>query len=97
MIHRFLADLFEWHRAARRCAAAVERVLHGLPVRILNTRPDIETERVVQRLTAALDLIAAYAPKRYRRLRQDIGGPGWSNASPAGALSSRRRASAWWS
>ena len=74
MIHRFLADLFEWHRRPDDVPPAVERVLHGLPVRILNTRPDIETERVVQRLTAALDLIAAYAPRRYRRLRQDIAG-----------------------
>jgi hypothetical protein len=49
-------------------------VLHGLPVRIENTRPDIRTEDVVERLTAALDLIAAYAPRRYRRLRQDLAG-----------------------
>jgi hypothetical protein len=50
------------------------RVVHALPVRIVNTRPDIETEQVVQRLTAALDLIAAYAPRRYRRLRGDLAG-----------------------
>ena len=49
-------------------------VIHGVPVRIDNTRPDIRTEDVVARLTAALDLIAAYAPRRYRRLRQDIAG-----------------------
>ena len=50
------------------------RVVHGLPVRIENTRPDIQTEQAVQRLAAALDLIATYAPRRYRRLRQDIAG-----------------------
>ena len=50
------------------------RVVHGLLVRILNTRPDIDTEHVVQRVSAALDLIAAYAPRRYRRLRQDLAG-----------------------
>ena len=48
--------------------------IHGLPVRILNTRPDIRTEHVVQRLTAALDLIATYAPRRYRRMRRDLSG-----------------------
>jgi hypothetical protein len=48
--------------------------IHGLPVRILNTRPDIHTDHVVQRLTAALDLIATYAPRRYRRLRRDVAG-----------------------
>ena len=52
----------------------VHRVVHGLPVRIENTRPDIQTEQVVQRLAAALDLIATRAPRRYRRLRQDFAG-----------------------
>jgi hypothetical protein len=50
------------------------RVVHGFPVRILNTRPDIDTEQAVARLTAALDLIAAHAPRRYRRLRTDVAG-----------------------
>lgn len=50
------------------------RVVHGFPVRILNTRPDIDTEQVVARLTAAIDLIAAHAPRRYRRLRTDVAG-----------------------
>jgi hypothetical protein len=49
-------------------------VVHGVPVRILNSRPDIRTEHVVERLTSALDLIARYAPRRYRRLRRDISG-----------------------
>ncbi|MEO7987519.1 MAG: hypothetical protein ABI766_13385 [Gemmatimonadales bacterium] len=49
-------------------------VLHGLPVRIANTRSDIQTEAVAQRLTEALDLIATYAPRRYRRLRNDFAG-----------------------
>jgi hypothetical protein len=48
--------------------------VHGLPVRVLNTRPDIQTDQVVQRLTAALDLIATYAPRCYRRLRTDLAG-----------------------
>ncbi len=50
------------------------RVVHGLPVRIENTRPDIQTEQVIERLAGALDLIATYAPRRYRRLRQDLAG-----------------------
>ena len=49
-------------------------VVHGLPARILNSRPDIRTAEVVERLTAALDLLARYAPRRYRRLRRDIAG-----------------------
>ena len=49
-------------------------LIHGMPVRIANTRPDIRTEDVLRRLAAALDLIAAYAPRRYRRLRGDLAG-----------------------
>jgi hypothetical protein len=49
-------------------------IVHGLPVRILNTRPDIRTEDVIERLSAALDLIASYASRRYRRLHRDLAG-----------------------
>jgi hypothetical protein len=51
-----------------------QRVVHAIPVRVINTRPDIETEQVIQRLSAALDLIATYAPRRYRRLHRDLDG-----------------------
>jgi len=51
-----------------------QRDIHGLPVRIVNTRPDIQTEQVVQRLAAALGLIATYAPRCFRRLHQDLAG-----------------------
>jgi hypothetical protein len=55
-------------------AQTEECVVHGLPVRIVNTRPDIRTEEVVRRLSAAIDLIAAYAPRVYRRLHRDLSG-----------------------
>jgi len=48
--------------------------VHGLPVRLLNSRPDIRSDEVLERLGAALDLIAAHAPRRYRRLRTDFSG-----------------------
>lgn len=51
-----------------------QRTVHGVPVRILNTRAEIRTEEVVERLTAAVGLIARYAPRRYRRLRRDVSG-----------------------
>lgn len=70
----FLGHLSEWLHGPGEPAPVEQRVVHGLPVRIENTRPDIDTERVVQRLTAALDLVAAYAPRRYRRLRRDLAG-----------------------
>lgn len=46
--------------------------VHGLPVTVLNTRPDIDERMVVDRLTGALDLIAEHAPRRLRRLSRDI-------------------------
>lgn len=53
---------------------AEHREVHGLPVRIVNTCPDIVTDDVVGRLNAALDLIATHVPRRYRRLQQDVAG-----------------------
>jgi hypothetical protein len=48
--------------------------IHGFPVMISNTRSDIATSQVVQRLSEALDLIATYAPRRFRRMRLDLAG-----------------------
>lgn len=48
--------------------------IHGLRVRIVNTRADIQSEQVAQRLSAALDLVATYAPRCYRRLQTDLAG-----------------------
>jgi hypothetical protein len=45
----------------------------GIPVRVTNTREDVDTERVLERLEQALSLIAKYAPRRFRRLQRDIG------------------------
>ena len=53
---------------------AERRSIHGFPVRITNTRPDIATEAALDRLSAALGLIGTYAPRRYRRLRVDLAG-----------------------
>lgn len=74
MIGRLLGLLSGRHEGGGEPPPAEHRLVHGFPVRILNTRPDIETEQVVRRLTAALDLIATYAPRRYRRLRRDLAG-----------------------
>jgi hypothetical protein len=49
-------------------------LVHGLPVRVINTRPEIRTEDVLRRLGQALDLVAAHAPHCYRRLRTDLTG-----------------------
>ena len=48
--------------------------VRGWLVRLTNTRPDIDSREVLDRLGKALDLIAVHAPRRFRRLRQDIQG-----------------------
>ncbi len=50
------------------------REIHGIPVRVINTRRDIDSGHVLDRLTRALDLIATYAPRRFRRLQHDVAG-----------------------
>jgi hypothetical protein len=51
-----------------------ETAVHGMPVVVLNTRPDIETDAVLRRLDAVLDLIRTYQPRRYRLLKRDVSG-----------------------
>jgi hypothetical protein len=48
--------------------------LHGLPVRIVNTRPDIDSAQVLARVAQALDLIATYAPRHLRHMQEDLAG-----------------------
>ncbi|HZA99272.1 MAG TPA: hypothetical protein VE399_10870 [Gemmatimonadales bacterium] len=48
--------------------------IRGLSVRIENARPDIDSSQVLDRLTRALDLIHAYAPRCLRRMQRDLAG-----------------------
>lgn len=47
-------------------------VVRGLPVLIQNTRPDIATEAVVQRLDQALALLQQHARHHFRRFSRDF-------------------------
>lgn len=47
---------------------------HGVPVVVVNTRPDIATDDVLARLDEALALIAEYQPRRLRHLQRDVSG-----------------------
>jgi hypothetical protein len=47
-------------------------ILHGIPVVVDNTRPDIKTPDVLQRLDEALRLIARYQPWRLKHLQRDL-------------------------
>ena len=50
------------------------RTIRGVAVTVLNTRPDIETSRVFERLDGALGVIERYQPHRLRRFRRDVRG-----------------------
>ena len=50
------------------------RTIRGVVVTVLNTRPDIETSRVLERLDGALGVIERYQPHRLRRFRRDVAG-----------------------
>jgi len=49
-----------------------DRVIRGLPVTLINTRPDIDSEDVFARLDQALALIERYQPSHFRRMRRDF-------------------------
>ena len=46
--------------------------IRGVPVAVENTRPDIATPDVLERLDEALGLIEQYQPWRLRHLRRDV-------------------------
>jgi hypothetical protein len=71
-----LAALFQSAAApdGARAAETVRTTLHGVPVEVINTRPDIATAHVLARLDESLALIAAYQPWRLAHLRRDIRG-----------------------
>lgn len=46
--------------------------LRGIPVTVDNTRPDISTNAVIERLDEALALIERYQPWRLAHLRRDL-------------------------
>ena len=49
-----------------------DRIVRGLPVTLINTRPDIDSEHVFARLDASLALIERYQPWHFRRLARDF-------------------------
>ena len=61
-------------RAAERLMADNSRIIRGVRVTVDNTRPDIETSRVFEKLDGALGVIERYQPHRLRRFRHDVRG-----------------------
>jgi hypothetical protein len=50
------------------------RVIGGIPVYVINTRDDIDTERVFQRAEAVIARVEQYQPWRLAHIRRDIAG-----------------------
>jgi hypothetical protein len=50
------------------------RVVRGLPVTLINTRPDIDDDEVFARLDTALGLVERYQPWHFRRMHRDFAG-----------------------
>ena len=57
-----------------RAPDTVRTTLHGVPIEVINTRPDIATAHVLARLNDALALIRTYQPWRLAHLQRDIRG-----------------------
>jgi hypothetical protein len=55
-------------------ALTSRHAVREFPVRLWNTRAEIDSAQVLARLGQALDLIATYAPHRFWRMRQDVAG-----------------------
>jgi class 3 adenylate cyclase len=51
---------------------AVSRVVRGIRVDVVNTRPDIDTAHVFRRADAVIGLVERYQPWRVRHLRRDL-------------------------
>ena len=60
--------------AAKERLMTDRRTIRGVLVTVVNTRPDIETGRVFQKLDGALGVIERYQPHRLRRFRRDVRG-----------------------
>jgi hypothetical protein len=60
--------------AGTRAPVTVRTTLHGVPVEVINTRPDIATADVLARLDESLALIGTYQPWRLAHLQRDIHG-----------------------
>jgi hypothetical protein len=70
MVSTLLDRMRDW--LARENGAPITRTIEGFRVDVLNTRPDIDTTRVYERIAGALALIRQYQPRRFRRMQRDF-------------------------
>jgi hypothetical protein len=68
MLADFIRSLFE----ARATSGVSRHEVHGIPIVVDNTRPDIATADVIARLERSLLLIERYVPHHFRHLARDF-------------------------
>jgi hypothetical protein len=57
---------------AEHSGSVVSRVVRGIRVDVVNTRPDIDTDAVLRRADAVIGLVERYQPWRVSHLRRDL-------------------------
>jgi hypothetical protein len=67
-----LADFMRLLFGKERASNVTRHDVHGIPVFVDNTRPDISTADVVARLERSLALIERYVPHHFRHLKRDF-------------------------
>ena len=72
-MHRFLSKLLS-HVPKSQMPEQVQLTVLGVPVLVENSRDDIDTNAVIERLTESLTLIATYQPWRLAHIRRDVRG-----------------------
>jgi len=72
MFKEFFARLTSLGADMQRDEGDGTHVVRGIPVFVQNTRPDIATADVLERLDEALGLIERYQPWRLRHLQRDV-------------------------
>jgi hypothetical protein len=67
-----LSDLIRLFAPRKRDAQISHHLVHGIPVVVNNTRPDMDTNAVLARLDRTLALIERYVPHHFRHLKRDF-------------------------
>ena len=67
-----LSELLKLFQVRQRSPRITEHSVHGIPVLVNNTRPDIDTNEVLARLDRTLALIEQYVPHHFRHLERDF-------------------------
>ncbi len=67
-----LDRILNWLGGSGAAGDVRQTTLLGIPVVVENTRPDIDTDRVLDRIERCLGLIRQYVPHHFRHLQRDF-------------------------